>query len=335
MNHSGRQKNKPAQARLLRIHDRLNAAFTALHSRRLNCTTLGEELGVSSKTIQRDLTYMQDTLGLPIEYDIQEKSYAYTKEVPCFPLGPDLTVDERRALLLASRALAEFSGVAFAAELEEAYEKITGGLFAESPESIDGYLSVRSLGAGVIRDKKVFLLVRRALLEHLELRVNYQGRGKAQPAERIIQPLHLACIENRWLLLARDPNQDRVKTFVLARMADPKLTNTHFNRPVDFKPDLHFEHSFGSWIDRGKAGPPVVLSIKAAGAHHVLERKWHKSQQVTILPGGDIKVTFVLSNLNDVKRWILSFGQDCRVEQPLELARDISAEAASIRAQYD
>lgn len=330
---AGKPPTQSAQARLLRIHDRLNVALR--RARRVNCRVLGEDLGVSAKTIQRDITYMRETLELPIEYDSGEKSYGYRHEVPHFPLGPDLSVDERLALLVASRAMAEFSGVALAQELKGAYDKITGGLFAGGDgfcnEPIEHYVSVRTPGAGVVRDRDLFVLVRRALLEHVELTVNYQAKQRPLPTQRRLQPLHLACIENRWLLVARDVEKQDVRTYVLARMSNARLTEAKFDRPAGFDPEQHFGTSFGSWT--GKGNIIVKLRIEAAGAHHVLERKWHKTQQVTSLPGGQVEVTFALSDLHDVTRWILGFGKDCEVLKPAELRTAIADEGAAMAAR--
>ena len=50
---------------MMQVHAQLQArAFP-------NCRKLAAELEVSSKTIQRDIDFMRDRLGLPIEYDQQ------------------------------------------------------------------------------------------------------------------------------------------------------------------------------------------------------------------------------------------------------------------------
>jgi hypothetical protein len=41
-------------------------------------------------------------------------------------------------------------------------------------------------------------------------------------------------------------------------------------------------------------------------------REWHSSQKVTTLPGGGSHMHFRLSALEEVERWILSWGDTCQ-----------------------
>jgi proteasome accessory factor B len=323
---AGKKPEKAALARLLKIHDWLNDAWR--NRRRVNCRILAETFEVSGKTIQRDVSYLRNRLDLPIEYDYAEKSFGYTREVPHFPLGHDLSHEERVALVVAWKSLEVFAGVGFGDELRSAFDKITGGMLAEGSglqhESLDRYISVRTPGAGIVRDRRVFDSVRRALLNHVELLVEYQAKGRPAHTPRRLHPYHLACIENRWVLVALDADKREVRTYLLARMRHARTPGIKFERPAEFDPVKHLGTSFGAWTGRGEK--IVELVISPAGAHHVLERQWHSTQQVTALAGGAVKVTFALSDLNDVTRWILGFGSDCEVLQPLELRAAIATE---------
>ena len=45
-----------------------------------NCLTFSEEYEVSQKTIQRDIDFLRDQLGAPIEYDRDRKGFYYTDQ---------------------------------------------------------------------------------------------------------------------------------------------------------------------------------------------------------------------------------------------------------------
>ena len=321
--------SKVALARLLQVHDQLNLA--AKGRLKVNCSTLAADLDCTPKTIQRDLDYLRDRLKLPVEYDYGERSFSYATENVKFPVGHDLTVDERIALVVARQSLEVFEGVNFGEELRSAFQKITGGMLAESgqavEQSLDRFISVRTPGAGRV-DGKVFRAVRLALLGGFELRIEYQAKGRPVFTPRRLQPYHLACIANRWVLVARDADKDAVRTYILARCRNPVVTKTKFERPADFDPVAHLGTSFGVWTGTGTT--LVQLRIGAEGAHHVLERKWHDTQRETRLPGGAVEVTFALSDLHDITRWILAFGADCEVLAPAELRATIAAEGRSM-----
>ena len=71
--------SRPPLARMLRIHELLMA------SRYPNCTKVSEEFEVSAKTVQRDVNFMRDRMGLPIEYDKERFGFHYTRPVSGFP----------------------------------------------------------------------------------------------------------------------------------------------------------------------------------------------------------------------------------------------------------
>ena len=194
-------------------------------------------------------------------------------------------------------------------------------------QSLDRFISVRTPGASRV-DAIVFRAVRRALLDRRELCIEYQAKGRPAFTPRRLHPLHLACVANRWVLVARDCDKNALRTYILARCRKPLVTQTTFKRPADFDPATHLGTSFGVLTGRGTI--IVKLRISAAGAHHVLERHWHPTQRETNLPGGAVEVTFALSDLNDITRWILGFGSDCEVLEPAELRATIAAEGTKM-----
>jgi len=97
---------------MLRLHEWLMA------NRHPNCRKIAEEFEISAKTVQRDINFMRDRMGLPIEYDKKRFGFHYTRTVTVFPtLGitvgksprspgrrsPPPAMGERPALSAASR----------------------------------------------------------------------------------------------------------------------------------------------------------------------------------------------------------------------------------------
>jgi predicted DNA-binding transcriptional regulator YafY len=64
---------------MLRLHEWLTA------NRFPNCRKMAEEFEVSAKTVQRDVNFMRDRLGLPIDYDKGRFGFHYTRPVNGFP----------------------------------------------------------------------------------------------------------------------------------------------------------------------------------------------------------------------------------------------------------
>ena len=314
------EPNRVMLSRLRRIHDRLNDS--SLHSNaKVNCSTLARQLEVSPKTIQRDLNLLRDGFELPLKYDHSQRGYYYDapSEV-AFPLGRDLTPDERVALVVARQCLEVFEGVDFGSQLRSAFDKLAEGVLGETAQGIEGrledYISVRTPGAGRV-DPVLFRGVRIALLRSRVLEVDYKPRGALTPVRRKLHPLHLACVASRWNLVARDPDDGSIDTLVLARLSRPRVSEEVFSRPSGFDPRPYLGSVFGAGTSSGKI--LVRLEIAAAGVHHVQERTWHPSQRLTEGPAGAVEVSFELADLHDVARWVLGFGADCEVLAPPQL----------------
>jgi predicted DNA-binding transcriptional regulator YafY len=329
---------RPALGRMLEIHALLQRASAG---KRINCTAIVKDfaargLKYSTKTIHRDISFMQKTLGLPIEYDRADHSYAYTSPDVTFPVGHDLTADERVALEVARQSLAVFRGVNFAELIGSAYGKLFGAYPTKHGLSLEGdvaqYLSVRTPGAGIV-DGKVFRAVVKALLERRELKVNYQAAAESAPAERRLAPYHLACVDSRWVLSARNLTTGDVRTYVLARFSNPRVLQTTFARPDTQNPADAFGSSFGAWTGAGRIR--VRLRFAAVAAHHVRERHWHATQTLKPLPAGEVEVGFELSDLNDITRWILAFGGDVEVLEPGELRVTLAEEGRRMQRKHE
>jgi predicted DNA-binding transcriptional regulator YafY len=71
--------SRPPLARMLRMHEMLAA------NSHPNCRKLAEEFEVSTKTVQRDVNFMRDQMGLPMEYDKRRFGFYYTRPVNALP----------------------------------------------------------------------------------------------------------------------------------------------------------------------------------------------------------------------------------------------------------
>jgi predicted DNA-binding transcriptional regulator YafY len=178
----------------------------------------------------------------------------------------------------------------------------------------------------------VFIAVVQALLGRRELRIDYQPSAETTPARRRLAPYHLACVDSRWVLVARNLDKDEIRTYVLARFSKPLVTQTSFERPENLDIAARLATSFGVWTGQGTQR--VQLRFAPVAAHHVLERHWHDTQRVERRADGGIDVTFALSDLNDITRWILGFGGDVEVIAPPELRATIAAEGRRMMEKH-
>jgi proteasome accessory factor B len=311
---------------MMRLHEKLKAgAFP-------NCRKLAEELEVSTKTIQRDIDFMRDRLNLPIEYDQLHFGFVYTEPVTHFP-SIEVSEGEVVALFVAQKALAQYRGTSFEKPLRTAFEKISEGLqdrIGFQWGEVDAGISFRGIGTSVA-DLELFEIVSRAVLDSHELDFEYKKLRGAMHEARRVQPYHLGCIENQWYLFGFDLARHQLRTFALPRMRKLRDTGAGFRRPADFSINKHLNDSFG--VFTGKGRHRVRIWFDAFAARLVGERQWHPTQTLKPLRNGEMELIMTLGGLEEVERWILSWGEHARVLEPAALKRQIRRVAEAILAQ--
>ena len=310
---------------------RLHAALKARHFP--NCRKIADELEVSPKTIQRDIDFMRDRLGLPIEYHPQEFGFYYTEAVTGFP-SIEVSEGEITALLVAQKALAQYQGTPFERPLHSAFRKLTDGLkdrVSFSWNDLEDAISFRSAGASV-SDLELFEGVSKAVLRSVELEFEYRKLQSSGYEPRRVRPYHLGCLENQWYLFAEDLERRQLRTFALPRMRKVALTSKRFVRPADFSIAEVLSGSFG--VHSAGKTQRIRLRFDPFAARLVAERRWHDSQRVRENADGSILLEMELGGLEEIERWILSWGRHARVLAPKELVARVRDEARRIVDLY-
>jgi len=307
---------------MLRIHQALQSGRDRLP----NASTLGRELEVSIKTIHRDLEFMRDRLDLPIEYDRHRHGLYYTEEVKAFPTV-QITEGELLALVIAEKAFQQYRGTHFERPLLSAIRKISEALpetISLSLSDVQQTISFRTR-AEPIQDLEVFDELAKATADRRQLQLTYRKPGKTEPEERLVDPYHLANINGEWYLFAFDHLRKDMRTFVPSRIKEIKQTGKTFKRPQKFSLDRRLRGSFG--VHSGKGEYEVVIRFGARAADYIREKRWHASQELQDRPDGGLELHLKLTSLQEVERWVLSWGGDAAVVSPRELAESVHAAA--------
>ncbi len=313
---------------MLKIHEHLS------HHREATAASLARTLGVSDRTIKRDIERMRDFGGAVVAWEPSTHTYVYEK--PCHHL-PLLSLDgeEALALILASRVFAAWRGTALGQALHAALDKIAmtvGGAISLPADEV-GRLIFQTDDGGVAQTElRWFASLLSAIRRRRELQLIYR-KPAMQPERRRVNPLRLAWLDHRWVLVAYDPKKAQPRKFVLGRIESATETGERFEPPAGFDVAAYLEGSFGLFT--GEKIEEVRVRFDAFAAPYIRERRWHPSQSLCEVPGGEgVEVTLRLNNLIDVRRWILSWGGHAEVLAPAELREAIRDEATAILARY-
>ena len=328
LNHQPPQSHRHPTERMLVIHDVLQRAEYP------NCSTLAARFSVSPKTIKRDLEFMRDHLDLPIAYHPQRHGYHYSGAVKNFPGVTSVTEADMFALLVAHKAIAQYHGTPFHQPLQAVFQKFISQLDTQERYSLENFQAALSFRpfAPEDADLRAFELITQALSQRRLLTFHYRKPGAKATQFRRVHPYHLICSDNRWYLIGHDTARGDTRTFAVGRMTSLTLTPERFTKPIDFDLEKYLRGSFT--VMKGDGDYDVVIEFDAWAADVVRGRQWHASQQVTELPGNGSRIQMRLSCLEEVERWVLSWGAHATVIRPQALADRVRRIAADVVRRY-
>ena len=78
----------------------------------------------------------------------------------------------------------------------------------------------------------------------------------------------------------------------------------------------------------------VKVKISPEWARWVGEKIWHESQKVSRLPAGSLEITFQVAGLDEIKRWVFSFGLGAVVLEPEKLKEMVRKDLSRNLARY-
>ncbi|HUR44850.1 MAG TPA: WYL domain-containing protein [Candidatus Saccharimonadales bacterium] len=314
---------RPPVERMLKIHHLIKSGKFP------NATLMSAQLEVSVRSVMRDLEFMRDRMGLPLQYEPRKHGFFYTQEVEAFPTL-QITEGELFALLVAEKALQQYRGTNFERPLVSAFQKMAASL----PDTIslnmadwEQTISFRTSAEPVLNLQN-FDLLAKATAKHKQIQISYRKPGNSQPEQRKIDPYHLANINGEWFLFAFDHLRNDIRTFVPSRIQKVEFTGKTFQRPAKFSLEQTLQNSFG--VHSGKAIQEVVIRFSPDAADYIREKKWHPSQTLRELKNGSVELRLNLSSLGEIERWILGWGGSAVVMAPKELAESVRQAATKI-----
>lgn len=325
-------------------HRRLDAlrALLQRHPKGLTIYELASLLGVTPRNIRRYLSEVRRELDLICDTTRPGGARLWRLAPGEVPRRVEVRRTQAYALLAARRLFEPMKGSTLYEEIDMAAERLLG--VARRPG--------RGPNAGVAdaRLEERFLYLPfapkdyaahteelddlfQAVADLRPLTCKYR-RSRDQREERItIHPYAMVLYKDAIYCVGLHVNRGEVRTFLLDRMRDTECAVTErFELPESFKIEDYFQGQFGIW----SYGEPrrVVIEFDARVAEFVTTRRIHKSQRLTALPSGGVRLEMEIGDLTELGTWILGFGETARVVEPLDLVERVKKELEGALAQY-
>lgn len=298
-----------------------------------NSESLAAELEVDSRTVQRDIAFLKDQLGAPLEFCRKRNGYHLTDlswTLPTF----QLTEGELVSVFLAERLIRQYRGTPFETDLARAFERITRILPDEITVSLAAAADTLSVTPCVLttQDLETFHSLTHAIQHCRQLRLLYWSASQNLETDRIVDPLHLSLVDNDWYLIAYCHTRQEVRMFSTVRIRGAKPTDQTFDRHSDFDITTYLGNSFRAVRGDGDQTWTVCLRFGPAMSGRISEKIWHHSQRLESQTDGSVIIHLEVSSLIEIRRWVLYWGADCQVLEPEELREQVQQAALAILA---
>lgn len=299
-----------------------------------DCRKLAARLEVSPRTIERDIEQLRDQMQAPIEYDRLRRGYFFSKDFS-MPM-PRFSDGEIISLFLGQKLIAQMEGLAYRAELRSLREKLECLLGTEgkiSGPDLEEFISfdIEPLRGEDWRVAEYLSGLRRAVMEHLKVKMFYQSVSANTESDRVVHPYHLRFHEGAWYLFGYCTLRNEIRTFAVDRIKSLVVLTDKFDYPVDFKIEDYLEGVWG--IIRGKL-IRVVIKFDQFQARWIRERPLREGEFLEETPDGGVIFRADVSGLTEIKQWALSFGGHAEVLEPEELRREVAEEVRKLGGIY-
>lgn len=279
--------------------------------------TYGTDLSCCSKTIKRDIEYLKNTIGAPIDYDRSEHGYyLYMKDwaLPELSLGGDE--------LFAELFVRHLSKDTVLPSLKEHLETGWDVQITSSPDKDTNISALNSViyatGRNVSIDDEISKIILHAWKECYTIEAVYKKNKQDKGFSRKLDIHALFLSERVWYCRAYCHTRSGFRNFAIHKFEAAKTLDSRFKRSKK----VINEMKNGKLFDF-KTIDSVTVSCSPDIADYINDREWFPNQNTEILKDGSLIVNLKNAPSQAVKSWIMSFSGEMEVIKPQSLRDEI------------
>jgi predicted DNA-binding transcriptional regulator YafY len=294
---------------------------------------IAKRVAMSVRNVYRDLQALETEIGVPLWNEKGRWGVSDAAFLP--PLS--LTLQEAMAVFISARLMARFSDK-YDPNLAAAFQKLEEGLPEPLRVHVERTLDVLADRPVDPRFNRHVAGLTKAWAERRVVELSYApGRydgADPQPRRAVVHPYLLEpSLETHALyLIGHDETRNAIRTFKVERILDLAVTPRTFEPP----PAGTLERALrGAWdIIADQPETEVVLRFSPGVAGRVREATWHPTQRVEEDEDGSLTWRARVAGTVEIRLWILSWGDEVEVIEPVELRDDIAATFRRGAARY-
>lgn len=297
---------------------------------------LMSETEVSDKPIRRDLKVLQTVFNVT-----ERTGDGGVKRWQMTPLAEQVGFNytELLSIHMSQQLLEPLAGTPFFEGTRSVLRKVKGAIgnnAARYIEKLSAGLHSTSVGASdyshrgemidqlmvAIEDRKVTLVV-------------YQSMQATEAVEQELYPLGISHHRGSLYLIAWSARREEVRNFKVDRIESVDVQNLQYQVPTEFNLQDWLSKSFGVWRSGEDDSQLIRVQFKKSAARYVQESTWHSTQRLYPQPDGTLIAEFQLPDIEEILKWVLSFGSNATALEPSALVERISEEVQQMLKAYE
>ncbi|GHU71923.1 hypothetical protein FACS189450_08760 [Spirochaetia bacterium] len=292
-----------------------------------NTAGLAKKYESSKSSISRDIDFMKNSLGAPIEYDAKYRGYYYSEKTFRLP-GSFTTAENMQALGMAKTLLSLYRGTPLYDAARNLLESITSPLVdRNNPGLYENRIVVPPVAASTV-SADTWNTITAGLRENKVITFEYQGTWDDGFKPRRVRPYQLLFDTGVWYLYGYAEERKAIRVFSLTRMQNAVLSTAAFTLPPDYDYCSRADGSnFG--VFAGEKKYRFSIAFYDESALWVRERHWAANQVIEEFDEG-VKITFTSTQYGKVLEWMLSQGCRAIPFEPAKLVEDWKYHAAGM-----
>jgi predicted DNA-binding transcriptional regulator YafY len=317
--------------RVLKLHGIFKS-----HRRPVDVQRLREDLGCSRATLYRDIAFLRDALGAPLDSDPEGHGFRYADdEGERFELPGLWLTSEELSALMALESLVTRSDPGVLADALAPFrtrvEKILNEQAGTRQQPLD---RIRVIPWGSRKlNQQVFRVVAGAVLARQQLKFRYRARTTGADSVRHVSPQRLTHYRDNWYLDGWDHDREALRSFAVDRIGEPvALDKPAVDRDEKELNDT-LASSYGIFAGVPKAWATIRFSPRAA--RWVADEHWHSLQEGRWLEDGRYELKVPYSQSRELVMDILRYGPDAQVVSPQSLREEIRIMHKLALDEYD
>ena len=298
-----------------------------------NARELAERCEVSRRTIYRDLDLLTEA-GIPVRYRVEKQGYQLAKG---FFLPPtELDEAETLALLILAQQRRVCDGLAPLHHAWGGAAKLVQALPAEIREHVtaaaEPFLTGARRGVSPPDRRLVQETIVSALARLRQIRVWYRvSDGQADECTKF-SLYRLVLRDDHWFMIGRSSLRRGIEVIGVPWVRRVVMTDDPYTIPPRFNLGRFLGQAWG--VDRDPVRYRVGLRFSSRVAPELNDVIRHHTQKRTELADGRVELHFVLDGIEEVLRWVLGFGDQVEVLEPLDLRRRVFQVASSLARRH-